>query len=172
MTKSEFIPEGTSNWNNPVFLLWPALEATKHLGLPVLELGCGHGITPTLKKYCKDNSLELISLDNTKEWADKFGSIYVPDWNTCEYYRREYSVAFVDEAPGENRRLSLKKLHHVKIVVAHDTEPKADHGYQMRGELAKYKFQLDYESPGAWATVVSNFFDVRQFKSDFTTPPL
>lgn len=164
MTKSEFIPANTSGWNNAVNLLWPALEATKHLKLPILELGVGHGITPTLKKYCEANGLELKSFDNSKEWAEKFGAEYVPDWNTAEFYKKEYSVAFVDEAPGENRKLSLKKLHHVKIVVAHDTEPAADHGYQMRSELAKFKYQLDYKSEGAWASVVSNFIDVTKFE--------
>lgn len=164
MTKEEFIPEGTSGWNNAIFLLWPALEMTKHLGLPILELGVGHGITPTLQKYCKDNGLELCSFDNTKEWADKFGATYVPDWDMAELYRREYAVAFADEAPGENRKLSLKKLHHVKIVIAHDTEPAADHGYQMRAELAKYRYQIDYKSEGAWSTAVSNFVDVSKFE--------
>lgn len=164
MTKEEFLTDAGSNWNNHRHLLWPSLEATKHLKLPVIELGCGHGSTPFLIKYCEYNGLEFKAFDSSQEWAGKFNSEYVPDWNTAEFYKKEYSVAFVDESPGENRKLSLRKLHHVKVVVAHDTEPAADHGYQMRAELAKFKYQLDYKSEGAWASVVSNFIDVTKFK--------
>lgn len=160
MKKEEFLTDAGSNWNNHRHLLWPALEATKHLKLPVIELGCGHGSTPFLIKYCEANGLEFKCFDSSQEWAGKFNAEYVPDWNVAEFYRKEYGLAFVDESPGENRKFSLKKLHHVKIVVAHDTEPAADHGYQMRAEIAKYKYRIDYKSDGAWASAMSNFIDV------------
>jgi len=47
-----------------------------------------------------------------------------------------------------------------QIIVAHDTEPNADHGYQMRDEIKKFKYWRDFETPGAWASIMSNTIDV------------
>lgn len=162
MTKEQFLL-GVGNWSNHRFLLWPALEATKHLMLPVLELGCGEGSTPYLRQYCKDEGLELISYDFSQEWAAKYNAIHT-DWNDVPW-TKEYGVVLVDESPGEQRRISIPKLHHAKIVVCHDTEPPADHGYQVRAQLKKFRYMIDYESPepGAWASAASNFIDVRKF---------
>lgn len=162
MTKEDFL-ERLGNWSNHRFLLWPALEATKHLKLPILELGCGQGSSPYLTQYCKDEGLERMAYDFNREWADLCGGVYVENWDIIPW-RRDYAVALVDESPGEQRKFSLQRLHHVQIVVAHDTEPAADYGYLMRDQLKKFRYMLDYESEGAWATIVSNFIDVREFK--------
>lgn len=163
MEKSQFI-KYDSNWGSHRPLLWEALETTKHLGLPVLELGCGENSTPYLKAYCRANKLKLYSYDFNKEWADKYGAQHVSDWEAKAFWAMDFGVALVDESPGEHRKLSLAKLHHVRIVVCHDTEPAADHGYKMRAELAKYKHMIDYKTDGAWASAVSDFFDVSNFK--------
>ncbi len=163
MTKKEFLKD-VANWSNHRHLLWPALEQTKHLKLPVLELGCGDGSTPYLKKYCEDNGLELVSYDFHPEWAAKFNAIHVIDWETIDW-RREYGVALCDESPGEQRRLSIPKMHHVKIVIGHDTEIAADHGYQMRTPMQKYRYFADWKTEGAWASVCSNFYDVTSWGS-------
>lgn len=161
MKKEDFL-KGVETWDNHRHFLWQALEETKHLKLPIIELGCGGGSTLFLREYCKCEGLELISYDYDKEWAYKYNAIHVTDWDDIQW-GRDYSVALVDESPGEQRKISLSRLHHVKIVVAHDTEPAADHGYKMRGELAKYKYQKDWESIGAWASVVSNYIDVSKW---------
>lgn len=162
MTKEEFT-QGVSGWDNHRYLLWEALEKTKLTRLPVLELGCGDGSTPFLKRYCKDNELELFSYDYNKEWADKYGAIHVPVWNkTLDIWSRNYSVVLVDESPGEHRKESLILLKgNALIIVAHDTEPAADHGYKMRTQLANYKYWKDYETVGAWASMVSDMIDIR-----------
>lgn len=163
MEKSQFI-KYTDNWGSHQPLLWEALETTKHLGLPVLELGCGDNSTPMLKQYCKDNKLKLFSYDSKKDWADKFGAIYVDDWDSKAFWHQDFGIALVDMAPGEYRKIALSKLHHVRIVISHDTEPAAEHGYKMRPELKKYKYLKDFETNGAWGTAVSDFFDVSNFK--------
>lgn len=162
MKKEDFQKGAINGWTNHMYFLWQALEATKDLKLPVMELGCGHGSTPYIREYCKDEELEFLSYDLDQTWADKLGSIGINDWENIAW-RKDYSVVLVDESPGEHRKISLSRLHHVKIVVAHDTEPAADHGYQMRAELAKYKYQKDWESIGAWASVVSNYIDVSKW---------
>lgn len=162
MTK-EFFTRYESDWHSHRPLLWEALEATKHLKLPVLELGCGEGSTPLLKAYCKENDLQLFSYDFNAEYAKMYGAIHVVNWDNIPW-RKEFGVALVDESPGEHRKISLSRLHHVQVVVAHDTEPKADHGYKMRAELKKYRFMIDYETPGAWASAVSNTINVTRFE--------
>jgi hypothetical protein len=165
MTKEEFL-EGVGNWSNHRHLLWPALEATKHLKLPVLELGCGDGSTPFLRKYCEANGLELFSYDYNKDWSGKYNVPHVTNWDNIPW-RKEYSVALIDESPGEHRKESIRLLMHVKVLVVHDSEPKGWNAsdYQVRPVFDKFKYVLDYESPkpGAWATALSNFINVTKF---------
>ena len=74
------------------------------------------------------------------------------------------SVLFIDHAPGERRRVDIVRFAEAaEIIIAHDTEPKADHGYKMRAELAKFRYQVDYETSGAWPTAVSNTIDISRW---------
>lgn len=162
MTK-EFFTQIHSNWHSHRPLLYAALEATKHLQLPVLELGCGEGSTPRLQSYCQENNLQLFSYDSDPEYAKQYGGVHVANWNNIPW-RKEYSVALIDEAPGEHRRISIRSLQNTKILVCHDTEPAADYGYKMRAELAKFKYMIDFTTEGAWASAVSNFIDVTKWE--------
>lgn len=168
MKKEQFV-QITSNYDSHRPLLWAALEATNGL---VMELGCGYGSTPFLSQYCKINKRTFISLENNGYWYDKlkdeFQEIrFLTNWNDAfdKCYGAAPSVLFIDHAPGERRKIDIA-LHanHAKIIVAHDTEPAADHGYQMRAELKKFKYMIDYETDGAWASAVSNFIDVTKFE--------
>ncbi len=127
MTKEEFIAN-QDEWSGHRSVLWDALEATKHFKLPVLELGAGHGSTPYLRQYCKDNGLELFSYDYNEQWAKEMSVTHVTNWDAQVPWRKEFSVALVDESPGEHRKESLKNLMHVKIVVIHDSEPIGHNG--------------------------------------------
>jgi hypothetical protein len=161
MTKQEFLKD-IGNWSNHRFLLWPALEATKELKLPVLELGCGDGSTPFLQQYCKDNELELHSYDFKADWAEKFGAVHVTNWDNIAW-RKDYGVVLVDHSPGEHRKIALGLLTHAQVVVIHDSEPigwtAAD--YKVREEFGRYKYQFDLQAPRgqAWATALSNTID-------------
>jgi len=152
----------TSNWTSYKWLLWASLEATKKLKLPVLELGAGDGSTLLLREYCKDEGLEFVSYDFNKKFADEFESIHVENWDTIPW-RRSWGVVLCDESPGENRKISLSRLHHAQIICAHDTEKVGAGDYQMRPEIEKYKYYCDWETSGAWATAMSDHIDVRQF---------
>lgn len=165
MTKQEFT-YGVENWNNHLWLLWPALEATSG---DMVEFGMGYGSTNILRKYATETGRHLTSYENNLEWYEKFPFehsdnhelIYVSDWNSVN--QKDIDVMLIDHAPGERRKIDIAKFANVaKIIVCHDTEPAADHGYQMRSELAKFKYQVDYQSPGAWASIVSNYVDVKK----------
>lgn len=162
MTK-EYFTQYDSNWHSHRPLLWLALEATKHFKLPVLELGCGEGSTPRLQAYCKENDLELLSYDYNLDYAKQYGATHITNWNNLPW-RKNYGVVLVDESPGEHRKESIKLLHHAKVLVVHDTEPAADHGYRMRAELKKYRYFVDYQTDGAWASAVSDFINVTQWE--------
>lgn len=162
MTKLQFF-KGIDNWSSHRELLWPALEMTKELGRPVLELGCGHGSTPFLQEYCRDNSLELFSYDYDHSWALQFGAVHVTNWENIPW-RKEYGVVLCDESPGEQRKVSISKLHHAKIVIIHDSEVPGWNAsdYKVRGEIEKYKYFYDLKSerPNAWASACSDFINV------------
>lgn len=172
MIKEEFL-QGVENWSNHRYLLWPALEATKESKHPVLELGCGDGSTPFLKQYCKDNKRILKSLDSNKEWADKHGSIYLQTWDSMQwFYKQQYSVVLIDEAPGSHRKeaLGLFAMYpiHFEIIVIHDSEPVGwnSSDYKVRPLFDQFKYVKDFESPkpGAWASALSNTIDVTKFE--------
>jgi hypothetical protein len=166
MRKQDFI-KVDSNYNSHLPLLWEALECTKGL---VIEMGMGHGSTPFLSEYCEFKDRELISYENNREWLEKFSKythrkLFVIDWNLVSIANNFASVVFIDHAPGERRKYDIQAFaSKAEIIVAHDTEPAADHGYQMRAELAKFKYCFEYETNGAWATAVSNFIDITKWK--------
>lgn len=169
MTKEEFLKD-VANWDNHRFLLWPALEATTG---EVIEMGMGQGSTPFLHQYCKDANRKLFSYESSLEWAMKFQDniseghhvMHVHDWDAVSLRHPFPDVVLIDHAPGERRKTDISLFAwKAKFIVCHDTEPAADHGYQMRAELSKFKYIKEYQSPGAWSTVVSNFIDVSKFE--------
>ncbi len=168
MTRDEFIDiKEMNNWCAPRFLLWPGLEAVKDLKLPILELGAGHGSSPYIRRYCKENGLEFFPYDIDKEWADRMGVNHVNSWEELDW-RKEYGLAFIDHSPGDHRRIAVSRLHHVKVVVIHDSEVAGwnSSDYQVQPVLEKYRYKFDLkpkEGRGAWTTVVSNFIDVSKW---------
>ena len=162
MTKEEFL-KGVANWNNHLYLLWPALEATKG---KVVEFGCGDGSTNQLHQYCKDTNRKLESYDFNKEWVEKYRHLesdnhklyHAPDWDAVNL--TEVDVLLIDHSPGERRWEDIKKYANVaKYIVIHDSEPAAT-GYMLNKIWGLFKYRKDYKTDGAWATVVSNFHEL------------
>lgn len=156
-----------ANQNNHRLLLWLALEMTKKSGGKVVEFGSGHGSTPYLKTYCKHNNREFESYDHDHHWCLQTGATHVPhlDWGSVDAEGAD--VLLIDHAPGERRKIDIDRFKDkVQIMVCHDTEPAADHGYQMRQHFDRFKYVAEIkgnkDGQGAWATVLSNFVDVRK----------
>lgn len=159
-----------TNWNSYLPFLYEALEKTK--SGTVLEYGMGDGSTPILHDYCKAKKRKLKSFDYDKQWAEKFANLasadhkiyVVKDWD--EAYDPDATVVFIDQSPGERRKIDIQKYATSNaIVVVHDTEPAADHGYQMRQYFGLYKYVKDYQTNGAWATVLSNHYNITTFNT-------
>lgn len=168
MKKEEFLKD-VANWDNHRFLLWPALEATNG---EVIEMGMGQGSTPFLHSYCKDAGRPLFSYENSLDWAMKFQDLiaenhkilHVNDWDYVSGRHENPDVVLIDHAPGERRYIDVQRFaNSAKIIVIHDSEPAAT-GYMMDRIWGLFKFRKDYQSPGAWATAVSNFIDVSKFE--------
>lgn len=161
MTQEDFIKD-VGSWDNHRVLLWLALELTKGSPLPVVEYGAGHGSTPFLRQYCEDAGRTFISYESNAEWAEKCGSIYIPDWLTADVYK-DCSVALVDSAPGEIRHEIIAILKDkVDVLTVHDSEPAAT-GYMLDKIWILYSYRVNLKSEGAWASAVSNKIDLTQF---------
>ena len=165
MTREQFIGE-LDNWCSHRPALWDALHHTEG---KVIEFGMGDGSTLQLHNYCAEYSRVIRSYDSDIEWVDKFKWLqdenhairHKLNWDDTDLY---CGLLFIDHAPGERRRIDIERAAFTaQIIVAHDTEPSADHGYQMRDILKMFPYMKDYETPGAWTTVVSNFIDVTKF---------
>lgn len=165
MTREQFL-QGVENWDNHRYLLWDALETT--VG-EVVEMGCGHGSTPFLREYCKDKGRMLYSYESEFEWFKRFQHmedrihkvIHVTDWDDVAKRHISPSVVLIDHAPGERRKIDIGLfMNKAHIIVMHDTEPAADHGYQMRQYIEYFKYWRDHKSLGAWASIASNFVEV------------
>lgn len=165
MTKEEFLL-GVSNWSNHRHLLWDALQATNG---DVIELGCGDGSTPFLSLYCKARGRMLYSYEGNLDWwglmqtynGEGHRVIFAKDWDQVSVNHPNPSVVLIDHSPGERRKIDIARFaNQAQIIVAHDTEPAADHGYQMRDVLKTFKYMRDFKSEGAWASIASNFIPV------------
>lgn len=152
-------------------LLFKALEETKG---DVLELGTGHGSTKLLHDYCGDKRM-LFSYDEKYEWLIKFTYLetkdhildLIEDWRAVIKENPEASVVFIDHAPGEDRKQMILDFKDSKgILVIHDTEPAADHGYQCRQHFPLFKYKVEVKTNGAWATALSNEIDITKWDGE------
>lgn len=73
------------------------------------------------------------------------------------------SVCLVDHACGERRHSDMKLIYNeCDCMVIHDSEP-ATTGYMMNRVWGLFKYKLNIKRWGAWATIVSNKYDVTKF---------
>lgn len=169
MSTRELFLENIQNWDNHRYFLWFAIKEIKS-GV-IYEMGCGHGSSPYLSGV---EGFNVKAFETDDKWAQLFRKLQyetysihlVTNWdsvNVCEA-----DVILIDHAPGERRKIDIARYREGGrgILVAHDTEPVADHGYQMREELKKFKYMIDYKTDGAWATAVSNHYDVTKWNID------
>ena len=156
------------NWSSHRPLLYLALQLTNESKLPVLEMGCGEGSSHYLQNYCNETDRKLVSYDSNKEWAEKYNSVFVDDWwNRPDIFETNYSVAFIDHAPGEHRWIAIKKLvDKCDIIVFHDAELFGAGDYKYENIRHLFKYELDYNliGGGAGCSAVSNKINLDVFK--------
>jgi predicted O-methyltransferase YrrM len=149
----------------------PVLEhAVKNTSGPVLEIGCGYGSTELLDNLCKGRT--LITIETNREWYELFKRFASPThvilW--AESYDafdslvryEDWSVVFIDHAPGERRNVEIAKAVNAKFVVIHDTH---DPAYEYEKTLPLYKYQYKYEKLIPFTSVVSNVSELDIFNA-------
>lgn len=139
----------------------------------VLEFGMGYGSTPLLSKYCKKNKRQLLSFDYNEEWRGKFDNILnkyhqsflVKDWKDIYMTYADAPVILIDQSPGEERKHTIIAYEHTKgILVIHDTEPNGAGDYRVRPLFNRFKYKVEVQTEGAWATALSNEHDLIKWK--------
>lgn len=170
MTHEQFIA-GYENWDSYKPLLWEGLELSTGI---IIEMGAGKGSTKLIHEYAKQSEQEVFSYENDYEWWKTVSHLdnpkenrhvsWITNWDTVysnHHFGEDIGLIFIDHAPGERRKVDIALFaNKAQIIVAHDTEPAADYGYQMRAEIAKFKYWRDFETDGAWSSIMSNFIDV------------
>jgi hypothetical protein len=153
-------------------LLHKALESTED---GVLELGMGWGSTPLLNEYCTKHKRRLASFDYNEEWRIKFDTILnkyhtselVKDWQDVYQNYPDASVIFIDQSPGEERKHSIEYYKDTTgILVVHDTEPTGAGDYRVRPLFTLFKYKVEVQTSGAWATALSNEIDITKWKGE------
>jgi len=150
-------------------LLFKAMESTEG---SVLELGMGFGSTPLLNEYSKKNKRRLLSFDYNEEWRSKFDKILnklhtselVTDWSKVYNDNEDASVIFIDQSPGEERRVTIERYKNTTgILVIHDTEPIGLGDYKVRPLFDLFKYKVEVQTDGAWATALSQEIDITKW---------
>lgn len=188
--EAKYLLSDVAGWCNHRPLLYLALELSKDSNKPILELGCGDGSTRQLNQYIQTDNRNLISFDTNQEWLNKFNDLksdkhefvyqpdnYVFDVGSKTWYNKSLeivnwltdvtkdgiSVCLVDHACGERRHSDIKLIHQkCDFIVIHDSEPQAT-GYMLDKIWGLFKYRLNIKTTGAWATIVSNKYDVTVF---------
>jgi len=149
----------------PVFFACAALQ-----GGDVLELGAGLYSTPPLHYMCRVQGRRLITIETAASWLNELID-YRNGWHQMMASKTpsqedalgwEYGIALVDCA-AQHRRPCIKRLHHVPMVVIHDTEEMHARTYKWEGVLDEYEYRADFiVSPWSWVrtTVLSDTIDV------------
>lgn len=162
MDRSAYFPETTYTSYLP--LLFQAMVV--HPG-PVIECGMGYGSTELLHSTGRT----VISYETNEEWLNRFSvpnKYLIPrdEWvSTLSMHKSAGPIIFIDQAPGESRDPCLAELatDFDGIIVAHDTEPAADHGYKMRQHFHKFRYVVEVKTDGAWATAMSNRVNLHEW---------
>jgi len=130
---------------------FPVLAAAvaRSLG-PVLELGCGWTSTPMLRLMCTRTAglpipRILESYDSNPEWAKIFNVPLVENWSKWEPKQKHYGVAFIDCAPGEERRhLAMKLKGRARFIILHDHEAGPAAAYYYEYIIGQFKHNETY----------------------------
>ncbi len=132
-----------------------AVIASLHEPGNLLELGAGAYSTPLMHLMGKVTRRAVLTLDSDAEWIERLSSYRRPH-HAVEYHPKPWTderlggpwaLAFVDNAAHE-RGPCLSALHHVPLIVVHDTEAcHLDQYAGFREALGAYRYRFDLRLP-------------------------
>ena len=141
-------------------------EAVLRTSGPILELGTGHGSTPSLHQLSEARQRRVFSFDHDREWIAEFAALksedhflaWLKSWDDCPIESGIWGVAFVDHAPAERRVVELRRLaFRAQVIVVHDTED-PEYGYETL--FGAFAYRRDDRTYKQWTTLLSNYVDV------------
>ena len=150
------------------------LEALNRTTGDVLELGAGTYSTPVLHWLCRAQKRNLLTIESHGKWSwfcsqylatDTHKHLHIPEWDDAEdAINKEWDVVLVDHSPSERRVKEIVKLANLaKYIVIHDSDARKDREYHYSTIYPLFKYRFDFTEVEPATTVLSNFFDVKDF---------
>lgn len=132
----------------------------------VLEYGMGWNSTPIMHLICGMQGRKLLSVETELKWFNLFLDrrsedhelLHLTEQELCKwdnpFLNKKYSVAFIDGAPPEARKVLIEKIKdNVDYFVVHDTEEYArsfsypGFSYQWDFSMFKHVYHLQQGDP-------------------------
>ena len=160
------------NIDNHRVLVYLALELTRDSPHPVLEMGLSCELSAArqaLHESCEVEKRHLVSVDEdllacaaARHLNSPHHEVRCCAWDVFPIESGLWSVASINHAPGERRRFDALRLKdRCQVIVIHDTEPSADHGYKFSEIWGEFRWRVDVKTPAScWASAVSNSLDL------------
>lgn len=149
-------------------------------GGDILELGAGLYSTPPLHYLCRAQRRRLVTVETALSWLNELIG-YRCGWHemiasktpaTEDCLTEQYGIALVDIA-AQHRRPCIQRLHHIPLVIVHDTEDLHARTYKWEGVLDEYDYRADFiVEPWSWVrtTVLSDTVDIDRVLRRTTVP--
>ena len=138
---------------------------------PILEMGCGLYSTTPLHWACYTSKRRLVTYENNSDFT-QFLMAYessshethiIDDWDSIDL-SEQWSIAFLDHAPGPRRGIDAMRLSHVDYLVIHDSENSQARAYGLNKVYRNFKYRYKYNDAYPHTSIWSNKHDVRGFK--------
>jgi len=132
----------------------------------ILELGTGYFSTLMLDWLSAITDRKVVSYETNPDWyarAKKLQSsyhdvIFVESWDKVPFEEKHWGLAFIDCDPHASRATAIERLKdNADYIVAHDTEPRSEKGYNYPRIYPLFKYRFDDKRVMPWTSVFSNF---------------
>lgn len=137
----------------------------------VLEVGTGYFSTTILDWLCSISGRKMVSYETDQGWFDRakrmqsdyHDVIFVENWSDVPMDQKQWGLAFIDHDPHKDRATSIERLvDHADFIVAHDTEPRSEQGYNYPRIYSLFKYRFDDNRVEPWTSVFSNKFELKE----------
>ena len=139
----------------------------------VLELGMGIFSTPYLHYQCLLSKRKLVSYENFRNWMNFFIKYEYPNEYHEIHFVEKYSdapidkpwdVVLIDQTPDSSRREEVRRLANLaQYIIIHDSNIYKERHYHYSEIYPLFKYKTDWDRDDRWATVLSNFHDLKDF---------
>jgi hypothetical protein len=135
----------------------------------VLEVGTGWFSTLMLHWLAHIYKRRVYSYESSRHWYERalrYQSPYhkiikVESWDELPA-DKHWGLVFIDHSPEARRRVEIERFKDLAdYIVIHDTQPEDDKKYQYSGIWRYFKYKKNWTRAKPWASVVSNFKDLK-----------